>query len=90
MIDFLNGATALACLVVGAFFWRFYHQGKDRLFLIFALAFWVFSANRIILALLEEGHEAALYVYVSRLIAFVLILLAIIDKNYPRGRDSRG
>jgi hypothetical protein len=81
MIDFLNGATAMGCAVAALFFFRFYRQSSDRLFLFFALGFSIFGANRLVLALLEEGHEASTYVYLSRLLAFVLILFAIIDKN---------
>ena len=84
IVDFIDGATGFACVVAALFFFRFYRESADRLFLIFGLAFSVFAANRLILAVLEEGHEAATYVYVSRLIAFLLILAAIVDKNRPR------
>jgi hypothetical protein len=81
MTDFLNGATAMGCLVAALFFFRFYRQSTDRLFLFFGLGFSIFGINRFALTLLEEGHEASTYVYLSRLLAFVLILFAIIDKN---------
>ena len=86
MIDFLNGATAMGCVVAALFFLRFYRQSADRLFLFFGLGFSIFGANRLVLALLEEGHEASTYVYLSRLLAFVLILFAIIDKNRKTSR----
>jgi hypothetical protein len=86
MIDFLNGATAMGCAVAALFFFRFYSQSTDRLFLFFGLGFSIFGANRLVLALLEEGHEASTYVYLSRLLAFVLILFAIIDKNRKTSR----
>lgn len=81
MTDFLNGATAMGCVVAALFFIRFYRQSADRLFLFFGLAFTIFAANRLVLALLEREHEANTYVYLSRLLAFVMILFAIIDKN---------
>jgi len=74
----------MACFVAAMFFWRFYRQSRDRLFLFFGLGFTIFAVNRLVLELLEEGHEAATYVYVSRLIAFMMILYAIVDKNRPR------
>lgn len=86
MTDFLNGATAMGCLVAALFFFRFYRQSTDRLFLFFGLGFSIFGVNRLVLALLEEGHEASTYVYLSRLLAFVMILLAIIDKNRKSAR----
>lgn len=86
MTDFLNGATAMGCFVAALFFFRFYRQSTDRLFLFFGLAFSVFGLNRIVLALLDEGHEASTYVYLSRLLAFVMILFAIVDKNRKSAR----
>ena len=86
MTDFLNGATAMGCLVAALFFFRFYRQSTDRLFLFFALGFTIFGANRLVLALIDEGHEATNYVYLSRLLAFVLILYAIVDKNRSTSR----
>lgn len=81
MIEFIAGATAMASLAVGWNFLRFFRSTDDRLFLIFSIAFFVFAANRVILSALDEGHEATTYVYMSRLLGFVLILIAIIDKN---------
>lgn len=81
MTDFLNGATAMGCMVAALFFFRFYRQSADRLFLFFGLGFTMFGANRLVLGLIDENHEATNYVYLSRLLAFVLILYAIVDKN---------
>jgi hypothetical protein len=81
MIDFVSGATMLASLAVALFFLRFWRETGDRLFGIFSLAFAVFAANRLLLTILDESSEGRTYVYLVRLGAFVLILLAIVDKN---------
>ena len=81
MTDFIDGATAMACVVAALFFFRFYRQASDRLFLFFGLGFSIFGANRLALALIEEGSEASTYIYLSRLLAFLMILYAIVDKN---------
>lgn len=82
---FLSGATAMACLGVGLYFVRFWRQTGDRFFAIFALAFWVFAANRVALLLVDDESESVRTgIYVIRLLAFVLIIAAILDKN--RGR----
>ena len=78
---FISGASFLASLGIALFFLRFWRRSADRLFAIFALAFAVFAANRLILAVLDEGNENEAYVYLFRLAAFVLILLAIVDRN---------
>jgi drug/metabolite transporter superfamily protein YnfA len=79
--DFVSGATMAAALVIALIFFRYWRQSRDRLFLMFSLGFLVFSVSRLILAFLEEDDEGRVYVYGLRLIAFLLILAAIIDKN---------
>ena len=39
MQQFLTGLTAMACWVAALFFFRFWHESKDRLFVMFAIAF---------------------------------------------------
>jgi hypothetical protein len=85
MREFLSGATAALCLVAALFFVRFWRQTRDRLFGFFALAFFVLATNWIALAFVPVENEARTLVYVARLVAFILILVAVIDKN--RSRD---
>jgi hypothetical protein len=81
MTGLLSGAIIMANFVVGLFFLRFWRKTRDRLFAMFAAAFWMLAINRIVLASLTVESELRTPVYVVRLLAFVLILLAIIDKN---------
>ena len=83
MSDFLDGGSVVACLVIALSLFRVWRQTRDRLLGIFALAFTVFGTNRVILAMLDEDAEGRVYVYVVRLVAFLLILAAIVDKNRP-------
>jgi hypothetical protein len=83
MILFLNGVSAAASLVAGLLFLRFWRDLRDRLFLGFALAFIMFAAHWWAISLLQPGVEARHWFYVLRLIGFVLILAAIVDKNRP-------
>jgi len=80
------GAIAMACFVAGLFFMRFWHDTRDRLFLIFALAFWLLGLTRLLLALTDTQSETHTYLYFLRLAAFALILVAIVDKNRPRAK----
>lgn len=86
MSQFLSGAIMMACWVAGLFFFRFWKKTADRLFAIFAVAFWMLASERLILAMIQEANEVRGYVYIIRFLAFVLILWAIIDKNRPKGR----
>jgi drug/metabolite transporter superfamily protein YnfA len=79
--DFISGATMAAALVIALLFFRYWRQSRDRLFLMFSLGFLVFSVSRLILAFLEEDDEGRVYVYGLRLVAFLLILAAIVEKN---------
>lgn len=86
MFEFISGAAVMACAVVGLFFLRFWRQSRDRLFLIFAISFWMLGVERSVLAFLKNQNEATPYVYVIRLIAFAFIVAGIIDKNRQRKR----
>jgi hypothetical protein len=81
---FLLGALVMACAVVGAFFLRFWRRTHDRLFIIFALAFWLLGTNWLLLAFVQTD-ETRTWLYVLRLIAFCLIIYGIVDKNRQRG-----
>ena len=82
MSDFISGAVMMACMVAGLFFLKFWKTSRDRLFLMFGIAFWILGANRIGMVLTRETNEERhLSLYIVRLVAFALILLAIIDKN---------
>ena len=61
--------------------WR---HTRDRFFLWFALSFWIESANRVALGMLADGNEDTPVIYLFRLLAYALILLAIWQKNRPR------
>ena len=81
MATFFYGAATLGCLVAGLYFLRFWRESLDRLFLFFALAFWALAANYALLGTVTLATESRVYVFVVRLIAFCLIIYAIIDKN---------
>ena len=81
MIQLMSGAIVTGYLVAGLFFLRYWRQSRDRLFAIFAAAFWLLAAQRLALALTTQYFEDGTWLYGVRLLAFVLILLAIIDKT---------
>lgn len=84
MTAFIMGAIAMASFVAGLFFLRFWRDTGDRLFLIFSVAFVLLGLTRLALALTHSENEGRTYVYWVRLVAFLLIIVAIIDKNRPR------
>ena len=81
LYDFLSGAVAFGFLVCGLFFLRYWSRSHDALFLAFALAFALLGSGQAILALANIPTEERGAVYLFRLAAFLLILIAIYRKN---------
>jgi hypothetical protein len=79
--DLVSGAMVAGYLVSGLFFLRFWKETADRLFLIFALAFWMLAVQRGLLSVLAGDPRVHTLLYLIRLLAFVSIILAILDKN---------
>lgn len=84
----LTGAIATAFAVAGMFFLRFWRETDDRLFVFFALAFFVLAVNRVGLALATHQGLRGDSLYWVRFLAFALILIAIADKNRTLGRST--
>jgi peptidoglycan/LPS O-acetylase OafA/YrhL len=84
MTAFVAGALMAGYLVVALFFLRFRRESGDRLFTAFAAAFLLLAVQRF--ALFYYTEEAGVWLYTLRLIAFLLILYAIIDKNAKASR----
>jgi hypothetical protein len=78
------GALVMACAVSGLFFLRFWRKTRERLFAIFAVAFWMLGLNWALLAFAAADEVRSLLFYLIRLLAFILILIGIIDKNRPK------
>ena len=83
-IHFLLGAIVLACVVAGMFFLRFWRKTRDRLFACFALSFWILAVNWAVVAFTARDEPLRTAGYVLRLVAFILIIYAIVDKNRAR------
>ena len=83
---FLSGCVAAGFVVAGLFFLRFWRRTSDSLFLAFAIAFWLLGAVQALLALTDFPVEERSFIYLIRLAAFVLILLAIWRKNVDARR----
>ena len=90
MIEFLSGAVTMGFLVASGFFMRFWRRTADRLFLAFALAFLLLALNQALAQWFDAADERLGYTYLLRVLGFVLILGAIIDKNLAQGGSKRG
>jgi hypothetical protein len=81
MTDFISGMLTMGYIVAGIFFLRFWRDTRDRLFAMFGAAFFILSFQRFGLQFIKVAPENAPVWYFVRLLAFVIIIAAIIDKN---------
>lgn len=88
MNQLLLGAVAMAAFTIGLFFFRFWKKTKDRFFLFFAVAFGLEGLDRILLGINAGSSENEPFIYLVRLLSFVLILIAIVDKNRTSARNG--
>ena len=84
MIEFLSGAVTAGYLVAAGFFWRFFRRTHDRLFAAFMVAFVLFALNQALVGLFHVATEPESLVYVLRILGFMVILGAVLDKNVRR------
>ena len=81
LYNFLSGAVTLGYFVCALFFLRFWRRTRDQLLLAFALAFGLLGVGQGLLALANIPTEERGPIYLIRLAAFAVIILAIARKN---------
>lgn len=93
MEKMIIGATVMACFTITAFLINSWQRTRDRFFLFFAVSFFVDGAGRILMGVFDYPEETKPLIYLMRLAAFLLIIIAILDKNYInriKGHDCSG
>jgi uncharacterized protein DUF5985 len=83
LYDFLSGAVALGFFACSLFFLRFWSRTREQLFLAFSLSFALLGIGQTVIALAQVPTEEKGALYLIRLLAFLLILVAIYRKNRP-------
>lgn len=81
MTQLLSGMLVAFEAAIALFFLRFWIASRDRLFAMFAIAFAVLSLQRLAIVLTAQVLEEQAPLYLLRLAAFVVIVVAIVDKN---------
>jgi hypothetical protein len=85
----MAGAIVIASIVIALFFLRFWRDSGDRFFLYFALSFLIEGVHRLVATINLATHEDSPLHYSVRLVAYGLILWAILEKNWPRGKQRQ-
>jgi hypothetical protein len=81
LVLFLQTVSATAAWICSAIFLRYWRESRDPLFAYFALAFMLMGLSWAILSVFSPMGDASPYVYGLRLIAFLLIIVAVVVKN---------
>ena len=82
--DFLAGAVAMGFAVAALIFLKFWHRTREGLFLAFAGSFLLLSINHAMLSLSNVPLEDRSSLYLVRLAAFLLIIVALWRQNRKR------
>ena len=82
------GGLAVGFLVLAAFFLRFWGRTRERLFLAFSAAFALMALNQSLPVILNIPQEERGGIYLIRLAAFLLIIVAVVGKNLRRNPEG--
>jgi hypothetical protein len=78
---FLAGMITMGFVVAALLFFRFWWRTRDGLFATFGAAFLLLALNQAVAALALLPREEQPYAYLLRLLAFSLLIVAIVRKN---------
>ena len=81
MTSFLGGMITTGFLVAALFFLRFWWRTRDVLFATFGAAFLLLAINQAVVSMALLPREDQPYAYLLRLVAFSLLIIAIVRKN---------
>lgn len=81
LVVFFQGVSACGALIAGLLFLRFWRDSRDRLFGFFGAAFCLMSLSWALLGMFSPTEETRPYIYAIRMVAFLLLIVGIVDKN---------
>lgn len=82
------GAIAMAAFTISLIFVRLWTRTRDRFFLFFSAAFAAMGLGRIVYAMVPHASDHSPMISSIQLVAFVIIIFGIIDKNRSLPRKS--
>lgn len=88
--EFISGYAMATFAFSGIFFLKIWRMSRDRFYLLFCIACLLLAVERIVLFVISDPAqglhtpltEGASWVYLMRLSSFLVICIAILDKNY--------
>jgi len=89
LYSFLAGCTAMGYALAGVFFLRFFIRTRDSLFLAFCAAFWLMALSQSLVVLMDLPQEERSPIYLLRAAAFLIIIIAVVLKNWRNPGPAR-
>lgn len=90
MYFFLSGIVAMGSFVAASIFLQFWRRTEERLLFWFAVAFALLGLERILLVATAQPEENRPLLYIVRFCAFLVLLVAIWQKNRQGERHRKG
>lgn len=84
MLLYLYGASSVGFAGIGLFFLKYWRATGDFLFAAFAASSWLLGLNQTLLAMSAVPRGENSWIYLLRLMAFIIIAVAILAKNFKR------
>lgn len=88
MLHFSSGLITMGFLVITLFFFKFWRRTRDALFAAFSISFGLLAINQALTTLIDIARDERSYVYILRLLAFLIIIVAVIHKNSATGSKN--
>lgn len=89
MYALLSGVITALAIVAAASFLRYYVRTRDRFFAIFGTALLLLGLTQLSLGVSNTPELNRPLAYIPRLVVFLLILFAILDKNRSVPKTTR-
>jgi peptidoglycan/LPS O-acetylase OafA/YrhL len=86
---FVAGVLCGGHAIAAAFFLRFWQRTRDRFFGVFSAAFWLLAVNQLVASFERSTHGEEPGAYLLRLLAFILMVVAVADKNLAGASPGR-
>ena len=84
MEQFLSGAVVMGFATAGLLFLSYWRRTRQGLFLTFSASFFLLAINYTWLAVTQIPVEERSPLFLVRLLAFGMIIVAIVQSNRPR------
>lgn len=84
LLAYLSGILTLGYVVAATFFLKFWRTTRERLFGWFAASFFLLAIQRTLLTGFGAWGERETWIYALRLLAFVVLIIGIVEKNRER------